>query len=64
MQFIAISAAFLATATASVIPANLEARQVPLVCPPGLMSSPNCCSAVILGVLGLDCYVGTFVFYK
>lgn len=63
MQFITIIAALLATAAASAIPSlesrQLEARQMPMACPAGLMSSPNCCATVILGVIGLDCTVGT-----
>ncbi|KFG78354.1 hydrophobin [Metarhizium anisopliae] len=51
MKFLAV-AALLAGAAIAAPTSNTGGG---LVCPSGLYSNPQCCSADILGVIGLDC---------
>ncbi|KAG8407040.1 hypothetical protein J3459_016459 [Metarhizium acridum] len=51
MQFLAV-AALLAGAAIAVPTSNTGGSPI---CPSGLYSNPQCCSTLVLGVIGLDC---------
>ncbi|KAH6607227.1 HFB1 protein [Trichoderma cornu-damae] len=56
MKFFAVAALF---ATAAVAHPLEDRNSWPSVCPDGLFSNPQCCSAQVLGIVGLDCSVLT-----
>lgn len=54
MKFFTIAALFAATAIAGPLEVRTGSGSI---CPTGLYSNPQCCSAQVLGIIGLDCQV-------